>query len=125
MNALKFQSLIMAIVALLFLACNGPMGKSITGTYVNHASSEFSIADDTLIVVFKEDQNYLIHRKTGFVLIDEQGKHGKLQLESEQWNAVYDEDLETMTENSKGRTISFDLNKGTLKLENSVYQRIN
>lgn len=125
MNVLKSQSLFMAIVALLLFACNGSIEKSINGAYVNQASSEFSIANDTLIVTYKEDQNYLIHRKTGFLLIDEQGKHGKCQLESEEWNAVYDEGSQSMTENRKGRVISFDLDKGTLKLENSVYQRIN
>jgi len=125
MKTLKIQSLAMAIFALLFTACNGGSASNMTGTYVNHASSEFSIADDTLVVEHEKDQNYLIHRKTRFRVIDENGKKGKLQHETEEWKAVFDQGSQSMTENRKGRIISFDLAKGVLMLENSKYQRIN
>lgn len=36
-----------------------------TGTYVNSAGGEFSIASDTLTVELVEGNNYLIHRRTG------------------------------------------------------------
>jgi hypothetical protein len=125
MKTLKIQFLAMAIFALLFIACNGRSASNMTGTYVNHASSEFSIADDTLVVEHDKDQNYLIHRKTGFQVMDESGKKGKSQHETEEWNAVLDEGSQSMTENHKGRIISFDMTKGVLTLENSKYQRIN
>jgi len=115
----------MAFVALLFIACNGISQNNITGTYVNHASSEFSVADDTLIVEHDKDHNYLIHRTTKFQVIDEAGKKGRPQHETEEWKAVFDEGSQSMTENRKGRIISFDLTKGVLTLENSSYQRIN
>jgi hypothetical protein len=82
------------------------------------------VAYDTLVVVHRNDQYYLIHRKTGFRRIDEHGRRGKLQYETEEWNAVYDEDSGSMTENSKGRIISFDVNSGVLLLGNGRYQRI-
>lgn len=122
----KKQCLIVAIIAFffsLFYACQGE-GPSITGTYINHAESEFSIADDTIMVESKGQNNYVIHRKTGFRLIGENGELGKLQLETEEWKTVFDEGSETMTERSKGRVISFDPAKGLLMLENSKYQRI-
>lgn len=125
MKILKIQSLAMAFFALFFIACKGGSASSITGTYVNHASSEFSIADDTLVVEHDKDQNYLIHRKTGFQVMNESVKKGKLQHETEEWKAVFDEGSQSMTENRKGRIISFDLAKGVLRLENSKYERIN
>lgn len=97
----------------------------VTGTYINHASSEFSIADDTLVVEHFKDLDYLIHRRTGYFLLDDSGRPGKRVLEKEEWKAVYDEGSGTMTENRKGWVISFDVDKGELKLENSVFQRIN
>jgi hypothetical protein len=97
----------------------------LNGTYVNHAASEFSIADDTLVVEHLNGLDYLIHRRTGYFLLDDAGRPGKRVLEKEAWKAVYDEGSGTMTESSRGRVISFDKDKGVLKLENSRFQRIN
>ena len=109
------------------LFCAGCLksGVELNGTYVNHAASEFSIADDTLVVEHVSGLDYLIHRRTGYFLLDDAGKPGKRVLEKEEWKAVYDEGSGTMTENRKGRMISFDSDKGILKLENSLFQRIN
>lgn len=108
----------------LSLSCNQE-SDPVTGTYINHAASEFSIADDTLVVEHVKDLDYLIHRKTGYFILDDAGRPGKWVLEKEEWKAVFDEGSETMTENHKGRLISFDVDKGELKLENSRFQRIN
>lgn len=124
-NLLKPQFLPLALLCLLFVACIGSVETQITGTYVKSASSEFSVAFDTLVLERRNDQYYLIHRKTGFRRMDELGKPGKLQLETEEWNAVYDESSGSMTESRKGRIISFDLNNGVLLLGNGRYQRIN
>lgn len=114
----------MALGSGLTLSCQQESAP-VTGTYINHATSEFSIADDTLIVEHVKDLDYLIHRKTGYFLLDDSGRPGKQALEKEAWKAVYDQRSGTMTENSKGRVISFDGDKGVLKLESSVFQRIN
>lgn len=123
MNTLK--NLIALLVVMLF--CTGCLNSSsdLNGTYVNHAASEFSIADDSLVVEHVSGLDYLIHRKTGYFLLDDAGKPGKRVLEKERWKAAFDEGSNTMTENSKGRVISFDRDKGILKLENSLFQRIN
>ncbi len=107
--------------------CAGCSNSAIdlNGTYVNHAASEFSIADDTLVVERVKGLDYLIHRRTGYFLLGDAGRPGKRILEKEDWKAVFDEGSGTMTENSKGRVISFDVDKGELKLENSRFQRIN
>jgi len=117
-------------VALFFTAlmyCSGCADSAIdlNGTYVNHAASEFSVADDTLVVERVNGLDYLIHRRTGYFLLDAADRPGKRILEKEEWKAVFDEGSGTMIENSKGRVISFDQEKGELKLENSRFRRIN
>jgi len=124
MNTLRNPIALLFAVMLLFFGCFNA-APDLNGTYVNHAASEFSIADDTLIVEHVKDLNYLIHRRTGYFLLDDSGKPGKRVLEKEEWEVVYDEGSGTMTENRKGRVISFDREKGDLKLENSLFQRIN
>lgn len=121
-----FRNLIaLFITAMLFGTGCFNSQTDLNGTYVNHAASEFSIADDTLVIEHVRGLDYLIHRKTGYFLLDDNGRPGKWVLEKEEWKAVYDEGSGTMTENSKGRVISFDRDKGILKLENSLFQRIN
>ncbi|MEQ7802251.1 hypothetical protein ABDJ41_20815 [Pedobacter sp. ASV1-7] len=125
MKNFKYAFLGVVVSCLFFAGCNVGIEQQIPGTYVNQASSEFSIAYDTLVVEHDKDLNYLIQRKTGFQLIDEKGRVGDLQLEREEWKAVYDPGSQSMTENRKGRVISFDIKHGLLMLENSRYQRIN
>lgn len=125
MKNFKCWVLVVVVLDLCIAGCGFGMEENIPGTYVNQASSEFSVAFDTLVVEHDQSDNYRIHRKTGFRLIDEQGRVGDLQVSSEEWKAVYDEGSQSMTENRKGRVISFELKKGLLILENSRYQRIN
>ncbi|SDL67898.1 hypothetical protein SAMN04487898_12297 [Pedobacter sp. ok626] len=124
MKTLK-NLLVLLFTALLFGAGCSNSAINLNGTYVNHAASEFSIADDTLVVEHTGGLDYLIHRRTGYQLLDDAGRPGKRILEKEEWQAVYDEGSGTMTENSKSRVISFEVDKGELKLENSRFQRIN
>ncbi len=104
-NLLTFLSLLM-LFSLLFACRNGNSGSDMTGTYVNHASGEYSIADDTLVVEHEQGNRFLIHRRTGFNLIRE-GKKGKREYETEKWNAIYDPKTEVMTETRRGKTITF------------------
>lgn len=129
MNALTvnqhFSKLCLAILALGFIliaGCGGNLQTAINGIYVNNAKSEFSISEDTLILEKQQDENYLIHRRTGIKMLDESGKPGKLILEAEEWKAVYDPDKKLMTEQKKGRQIRFNMDG--LLLENSLYRRI-
>lgn len=119
-SSTKFS--LLGFMTLVFIACNSTTA-SFEGTYINHAASEFSIADDTLIVEKGKDQVYLIHRKTGYRILGDNGKPGKLQTESEEWKAVYDAGSNSMTENRKGRIIRFE--NQALILENSTYRRKN
>ena len=111
------------LMGLLLSACNGHAAAGFTGTYVNHTVGEFSIADDTLVIEPVAGEQVLIHRKTGYHVINEQGKLGKRQYETEEWKAVYDAQKKVLTETRKGLVIS--LENGELLLENSRYQRTN
>lgn len=105
-----------------FQSCN-PVA-SLEGTYVNSAGSEFSSAHDTLEVEHEENNRYLIHRSTGFQLLDDTGKSGVWQHEKEEWTAVYDPKTEVMTERRNGKLITFDAARGTMTVGKRNYQRI-
>ncbi|KIA92243.1 hypothetical protein OC25_17550 [Pedobacter kyungheensis] len=105
-----------------FQSCK--QAASLEGTYVNDAGSEFSIAHDTLIVEHEEGSRYLLHRRTGFQLLDDTGKAGKLQHEKEEWTAVLDKESGILTENRKGKQISFSADGETITVGKRKYKRI-
>jgi len=110
---------------LLLSACNKNKGQSfIPGTYVNHAGGNYSVADDTLTIEHSGGSNYLIHRSTGFNLI-RNGKKGKREHETEQWNTVYNKENGSLTETRKGKTITFYPEANKLMVGNREYQKLN
>ncbi len=120
----KQQSVLamMAIAIIGLLSCSENKKFGITGSYVNHAKSEFSIAHDTLIIENDREDSYFIHRHTGIRLIDGHGNTGEEILEKEDWRGDYDTKSGVMTERSKGRRIVFG--QHSLTLESAVYRRI-
>lgn len=126
-NKVKIQFITTAMFGLtLFIsACGGVLKPNFEGTYVNNAGSEFSAANDTLIIELAQENEYLIHRKTGFRLLDEKGTPGKLQQEKEEWTAVYDPKSKVMTEKRHGKTITFNSDRSEITVVRRKYQRIN
>ncbi|MES2458209.1 MAG: hypothetical protein V4594_21810 [Bacteroidota bacterium] len=132
METLRFQTgttnhLLIALTAaliMLFGSCKGGLQPAFVGTYVNSAGSEASMASDTLIVELDHGNSYFIHRKTGFQLLDEAGKAGPLQHESEEWTAVYDPKTEVMRESRNGKVITFDTENGVMRVGKRKYKRI-
>lgn len=120
------KSLIMlCLVAVLFAAaCTTDKTRSfIPGTYVNSAGGEYSVADDTLFIEPSESNNFFIHRRTGFNLIRD-GKKGKRQYETEQWNAIYDEATKSLTVTRSGKIITFYPETGALKVGRREYKKL-
>jgi len=113
----------LALLVLTIQACN--RAGSFEGTYVNSAGSEFSIAHDTLIVEHSQGQRYLLHRSTGFRLLDNAGKPGKMQYEKEEWTAVLDAESGMLTESRKGKQICFSGDGQTMTVGMRKYKRIN
>ncbi|EHQ25484.1 hypothetical protein [Mucilaginibacter paludis] len=111
-------------VVLFITACTSDKTRDfIPGTYVNSAGGEFSVANDTLVIEPAESNNFSIQRKTGFNVTTE-GKKGKRQYETEQWNAIYDEGTKVLTEIRKGKTITFYPKAGTLRVGKREYTKL-
>ncbi|RNL54620.1 hypothetical protein D7004_07475 [Pedobacter jejuensis] len=110
---------------MILAACNSEKSTRsfITGTYVSQSEGEYSIASDTLVIEASESNNYIIHRKTGFKRITE-GKQGKLEYETEEWNALYDEGTNALTETKKGKVITFYPEANKLLVGKREYRKL-
>ncbi len=126
-NNLK-NKLLSAFSLLLFglsISCTSFQEPDFSGTYVNTAGSEFSLANDTLVLEKADGQNYLIHRSTAFQLLGATGKPGKPQHEKEEWTTAYDSGAQLMREKRQGKEISFDADKKVMSVGRRKYKRIN
>lgn len=122
---MKHLIIICAIAVSIVTACKTDNIRSfIPGTYINNAGSEYSIANDTLVIEPSKSNIFYVHRKTGFNLVSD-GKIGKREHETENWNAVFDEETETLTETKKDKLITFFPDSAKLKVGNRSYQKIN
>lgn len=95
----------------------------IPGSYVNSAGGTYSLADDTLVILPAESNNYLIERRTGFNQISE-GVKGKREYEKESWNAIYDEGTKTLQETRMGKLITFYPDSAFLKIGKRKYMKL-
>ncbi|WP_026898845.1 hypothetical protein [Daejeonella oryzae] len=123
---MKTSILLILLAATLFTACSrDKLPDYIPGIYVDSASSEYSVAFDTLIIELseKESNNYLIHRKTGFRRIDD-GKPGKDQYETDEWVAVFEPETGVLTEISTGKTITFYPETNRMRVVRREYQKV-
>jgi len=120
---LLFVGVVLALTLIIFLQfCS--KSNSFAGRYVNSAGSEFSLAQDTLVVEHVAAKVYLIHRNTGFQLLDEAGKPGKKQYEMEEWTADYDPETRVMSERRHGKKITFNEDATEMTVARRTYQRI-
>ena len=109
-------------------ACNSKNDKaieSIPGTYVNHAQSLYSIADDTLQIIQDggNENSYLISRKTGFRRI----LNGKLQPEEHQvksFNGLWDEKKQILQITQSEIVLIFQPDRKKMTLQNSEYKKL-
>jgi len=97
----------------------------IPGTYVNHAQSEYSIADDTLQIIpdASTGNSYQISRKTGFRRI----LNGKLQPEEHQvksFNGLWDEQKQILQITQNGIILIFQPEGNKLFIQNSEYRKL-
>ncbi|SFA58487.1 hypothetical protein SAMN04488511_11970 [Pedobacter suwonensis] len=122
---MKSPILLIASLVLFITGCSSNTTKEfIAGTYVSEDSSNYSMASDTLEIEESTDNNYFIHRKTGFRLI-RNGKKGKRQYETEEWKALYDTSTKSLMEISKGKIITFYPKENKLAVGKREYKKIN
>ncbi len=121
---MKTNIILLAAVMIVMASCNSDRTKEfIPGTYVDHSESEYSTASDTLVIRVSEGNNFKIYRKTGFQRITE-GKPGKHEYETEEWNAVYDSGTKSLIETGKGKIIAFYPDSNKLLLGKRSYKKI-
>ncbi|WP_316795077.1 hypothetical protein [Pedobacter agri] len=117
----NYQLILVAVGLIQLMGCKTDNSRSfLPGTFVNSAGGEFSKADDTLALEQGEGNLFLIHRRTGFNLI-ENGKTGKRQYEREELKALYDESTKTLSEIKKGKLIIIYPDSGYLLVGKRKY----
>jgi len=108
---------IMLLPISLWAACtNHPTTAFTAGTYVNHAESAYSVADDTLIIT----NDYQVARRTSYHRTNSQPQHLL-----KHFNGVWDESKQVLTLTQIGTVLLFRPAEKTLLLGNSIYRKIN
>ncbi|HWZ35202.1 MAG TPA: hypothetical protein VNW51_03540 [Mucilaginibacter sp.] len=111
----------------LIAACQSKTSKVqsfIDGIYVNHAQSEYAIADDTLIFTHTDASHYIITRNTGYQAI----RNGRLltkKHKAEKLDGNYDAQNEVLNETTTGRVFRFNPDKGNLMMKQAIYRKLN
>jgi hypothetical protein len=108
-------------------ACNsGGADKGfIPGTYVSQAQSEFSIANDTLVIeqAKNTDNLYLITRKTGYRRIRD-GKVQSPEHKVRHWTGQWDSQQQLLQVMQSGSTFIFQPDQHDLLNGSSVYRKL-
>ncbi|NVM65056.1 recombinational DNA repair ATPase RecF [Mucilaginibacter sp. SG538B] len=118
----------LAIAVLGLAACQSETTRVkdfIPGKYVNEAQSEYSVANDTLIIepAKNTESIYAITRNTGYRRITE-GKLQGLQHQVKHWTGEWDDQKQTMQVIQTGKVLFFNPEKGTLLNGNSEYRKL-
>jgi len=125
MKNLAFTAL--AILGLLSACGSGSEANIsfIPGTYVNQAQSEFSVANDTLVIETAKntDNIYLITRKTGYRRITD-GKVQQLQHQVKHWTGMWDTQKQILQVMQTGNTLIFQPDKHNLLNGSSEYWKL-
>jgi hypothetical protein len=122
----------LALIALAILgllsACNSG-GSTVTnfipGTYVSQAQSEFSVANDTLVIEAAKntDNIYLITRKTGYRRIAN-GKVQPPQHQVKHWTGMWDTQKQILQIMQTGNTLIFQPEQNSLLNGSSEYGKL-
>jgi hypothetical protein len=125
---MKNYLLILMIAALGLAAChseNSNLKDFVPGTYVNQARSDYSVANDTMIIEQgKNTENiYLITRRTGYRRISG-GKLQPLQYQVKHWSGEWDEQKQILQIIQTGNPLLFQPNKGSLLNGSSEYRKL-
>jgi major membrane immunogen (membrane-anchored lipoprotein) len=109
----------------LLAACSNPQKQVkdfVPGTYVSHAQSAYSIADDTLVIKADPltEEHYQVTRKTGFRRLP----NGEPQYKSKNFSGTYDEQRGTLQLTENGLVILFQPAGHQLEIANSKYRKL-
>lgn len=123
----KYAYLLLA-GCLSFAACRSKSDQVrdfIPGSYVNSAKSEYSTANDTLVIAPDQasENVYSITRKTGYQLLRE-GKPGPMLHKTKRWTATWNRDGQVLTILQTGKQIRFLPDQHGLVNGNSQYRKL-
>jgi hypothetical protein len=110
---------------ILLAACSNPQKQVkdfVPGTYVSHAQSAYSIADDTLVIQADPltENHYQVTRKTGFRRLP----NGAPQYKSKTFSGTFDERRGTLQLTENGLVILFQPAGHQLEIANSKYKKL-
>lgn len=126
---MKKYILILTVAVMGLAAChsgsNSNIKDFIPGTYVSQARSDYSIANDTLVIeAGKNTENiYIITRKTGYRRITD-GKLQPLQHQVKHWSGEWDEQKQILQIMQTGNFLLFYPEKGSLLNGSSEYWKL-
>jgi hypothetical protein len=122
---MKISTILIVLIAGLFMQCTSNSTMDISGSYVNQAQSEFGKDCDTLIITSDNSKNktYTIESRTGYQKIRNGVLH-PMEYKQEKWMATWDADKLLLSETELGRQIRFQPQKLSLLLGNSEYRKL-
>jgi hypothetical protein len=125
---MKKHLLILAMAALGLAACHSEsdhVKDFIPGTYVSQGHSEYSTANDTMVIVkgTNADNIYLITRKTGFRRITD-GKLQALQYQVKHLTGTWDTQKQVLQVLQTGNPLIFQPDKNSLLNGSSEYRKL-
>ncbi|MHB8205914.1 hypothetical protein [Mucilaginibacter sp.] len=125
---MKMKIISTALAAMILAACNN-QGNTVTdfipGTYVNQAQSEYSVANDTLLITkAKNTENiYLIVRKTGYRRIGD-GKLFPLKHEVKNWTGTWNTQQQVMQIMQAETVLIFQPEQNKLLIQSNAYWKL-
>lgn len=109
------------LIMIILSGCNAFQQHNTEGVYVNEAESEYSIADDTIILRAQNAERFSIIRKTGF----QRKKDGILlpkEYKAEYSGGIYDPLHQIIHESKKGLEVICDAE--TIQINNTIFHKI-
>jgi hypothetical protein len=122
---MKVSTILIVLLAILFVRCKSVSNNDVSGIYTNESKSEYSIASDTLIItaINKENKSYLIEHHTGFKRIKNKELQTK-QFKQEKWEASWNENTKVLSETDLGRQLTLKPDNVTFVIKDSEFRKI-
>jgi hypothetical protein len=94
------------------------------GTFVRHMKSDFSVANDTIVVAAQRDGWVRVTHKTTFQRINESGGFTDAQHKNNSFEASYDEAEKQFANPKTGAQYSFPEGSNTLVYNGASYKQV-
>jgi len=111
--------------ALVIISCNANKAPDLSGLYVNHAKTEYSIAYDTLVITTIDLKNkiYQVDNKVGYNRIRNKAILPK-QYKTQTWEAIWNDEKKVLFENEFGRQIRISPDGKGVVMKTTEFQKM-